>query len=345
MPRLAALPITTSTPLPLLRRVANAGFRLGRVQDARLLAEIAGRADLPEAIRLLAVTMLGEWERPSGRDKVMGLWRPIPSRPASPAIEALRPKLEALLASGPEAIRQEVIRAVGSLAMKEAGPRLTDLVANPRTPDETLVEVLKTLELLHDPGQADLARRILRSSSPRARVEAVRVLFQTDPAAAAAVVDQMLETGAQLERQGVFAILADRPYPAAEAVLLAWLDRLLAGKVPAEIQLDLIAAAERKPSPAVRARLDRLRGIQAEERSAGALPGDLWPEGVPAAGGGSSSRRPRCHACVATRSSGFDGKPSGGEVGPELTGIGSRQNREYHPRITRRAQPEDRPGL
>ncbi len=32
----------------------------------------------------------------------------------------------------------------------------------------------------------------------------------------------------------------------------------------------------------------------------------------------------RCH-----KVSGFDGKPTGGEVGPELTGIGSRQNREY----------------
>ena len=116
LPRLAALPISSSAPLPLLRRVANARFRLGRVQDARLLAEIAGRADLPEAIRLLAVTMLGEWERPSGRDKVMGLWRPISPRPASPAIEALRPKLRgAARLRGRRRFVQEVIRAVGSL--------------------------------------------------------------------------------------------------------------------------------------------------------------------------------------------------------------------------------------
>ena len=32
----------------------------------------------------------------------------------------------------------------------------------------------------------------------------------------------------------------------------------------------------------------------------------------------------RCHKVP-----GLNGKPSGGEVGPELTGIGSRQNREY----------------
>jgi quinoprotein glucose dehydrogenase len=229
-----------------------------------LLAEIAGRADLPEAVRLQAVTMLGEWERPSGRDKVMGLWRPIPARPASPAIEALRPKLQTLLASGLEAIVQEVIRAVGTLAMKEASPLLRNLAANDRTPEETLSEVLKTLAILHDPGQADLARRILRSGAPRARVEAVRVLFLTDPLDARAAVDRILETGTPFERQGVFAILADHPYPAADEVLLAWLDRLLGRKVPPEIQLDVIAAAEHKPSPAVRARLEEYEASRSE---------------------------------------------------------------------------------
>ncbi len=328
MPQLASLLITSNAPLPLLRRVANAAFRQGRGQDARMLAETAGRADLPEAIRLLAVTMLGEWERPSGRDKVMGLWRPISPRPAGAAAEALRPKLEVLLASGPEAIRQEAIRAVGSLAMKEAAPRLTGLVAKPRTSDEMLVEVLKSLEKLHDGGQADLAKRILKSSSPNARVEAVRVLFQTDPVVARAAVDQMLQTGTARERQGVFAILADRPYPAAEEVLLAWLDRLNAGKVPAEIQLDLIAAAERKPSPAVQARLESYAASKPKNDP-------LAPYRETLAGG--SARRGRrifltkaevsCLRCH--KVAGSDGKPTGGEVGPELSGIGGRQNREY----------------
>ena len=141
-------------------------------------------------------------------------------------------------------------------------------------------------------------------------------------------MDQILETGAALERQGVFAILADRPYPAAEAVLLAWLDRLLAGKVPAEIQLDLIAAAERKPSPAVRTRLDDYEASKPRNDP-------LAPYRETLAGG--SARRGRrifltkaevsCLRCH--KVSGPDGKPSGGEVGPELTGIGSRQNREY----------------
>ena len=344
MPALASLPITASSPLPLLRRVANAAFRQGRGQDARLLAETAGRADLPEAIRLLAITMLGQWERPSGRDKVMGLWRPIPPRPAGPAAEGLRPRIETLLASGPEAVRQEAIRAVGSLGMKEAAPWLTELVAKPHNADETLVEVLKSLERLHDGGQADLARRILKSSSPNARVEAVRVLLQTDPLAARAAVDQMLQTGSARERQGVFAILADRPYPAAEEVLLAWLDRLRVGKVPAEIQLDLIAAAERKPSATVRARLDQYEASKPKNDPLASYRETL--------AGGSARRGRRIFLSKAEVSclrchkvTGFDGKPTGGEVGPELTGIGSRQNREYHFGIAGHAQPEDRSGL
>lgn len=258
----------------------------------------------------------------------MGLWRPIPTRSGSLAIDALRPKLDALLSPSPEGICQEAIRAVGLLAMKEAGPRLIDLVADTRTTDETRGEVLKTLEILHDPGQAELARSLLRSSGPRARIEAVRVLVKNDPVAARAAMDRIMETGTPLERQSVFAILADRPDPAAEQVLLTWLDRLLAGKVPAEIQLDLIDAAERTRSPAVRARLEHYEASKPKSDP-------LAPYRETLAGG--SARRGRrifltkaevsCLRCH--KVSGPDGKPSGGDVGPELTGIGSRQNREY----------------
>ena len=52
-------------------------------------------------------------------------------------------------------------------------------------------------------------------------------------------------------------LLASRPYRLTAEVSADWLDRLLAGNVAPEIQLDLIEAAERKGSQSLRAKLGR----------------------------------------------------------------------------------------
>ena len=101
MPRLAALATTSSTPLPLLRRVANANFRIGGPENAQALAEIASRTGYPEAIRAQALEMLGEWSTPSGRDKVVGLWRPLAPRTAGPAALAHAAETELVAGLGP----------------------------------------------------------------------------------------------------------------------------------------------------------------------------------------------------------------------------------------------------
>ena len=80
-------------------------------------------------------------------------------------------------------------------------------------------------------------------------MEALRILVKADPLAARPAIDSLLEKGKPRERQGAFAVLAESPDSATDKVLSAWLDRLIAGKVPAEIQLDLIEAAGRRPSP------------------------------------------------------------------------------------------------
>ena len=140
---LAAVPLSATASLPLLRRVLNANFRLGQAGHAARLAESAARSDLPVGARLLALEMLSEWDRPSGRDKVMGLWRPIPPRSAQPAADALRPKVAALVRSGPTAVRTAAVNAIAALAIKDMGPELAAIVANRESPDATRTAALK----------------------------------------------------------------------------------------------------------------------------------------------------------------------------------------------------------
>jgi quinoprotein glucose dehydrogenase len=111
--------------------------------------------------------------------------------------------------------------------------------------------------------------------------------------------------------------------PAADAALSGWLDRLLAGEVPPEIQLDLIEAAHRRRAPDIQRKLARYEAARSQ--------GDpLAPYREALAGGDTKSGRQiffqkadvscvRCHKVGG----------QGGEVGPDLSDIGARRDRLY----------------
>jgi quinoprotein glucose dehydrogenase len=328
IPKLAAVRLTSESPAPLLRRVANANFRLGEAQSARILAELAARSDLGTSIRTQALAILGEWASPSGRDKVMGLWRPIAPRSAQPAAQALQPKLKALFGDKSGTIRQAAIRAASSLEMKEAGPKLVSIVLDKSSFDGTRAEALKGLARIHAPERLELARKALELDGSRSHVEALRILVEADAVAAREAVDRLLEKGTPFERQGTFSILADSPDSSADQALLPWLDRLIAGQVPPEIQLDLIEAAARRPSREVHAKLEKYESSKPKND-----PSSPYRETL--VGGNAGRGRQvfltkaevsclRCHKYAT-----FGGRAVGGEVGPDLTGVGSRQTREY----------------
>ena len=250
------------------------------------------------------------------------------ARSAQPAAQALQPKLKALFADKSGTIRQAAIRAASALEMKEAGPQLIAIVVDKNTFDGTRAEALKGLGRIRAPERLELARKALESDGSRSHVEALRILVEADAVAAREAVDKLLEKGTPFERQGTFSILADSPDSSADQALLPWLDRLIAGQVPPEIQLDLIEAAGRRPSHEVHAKLAKYEATKPKNDPLSAYRETL-------VGGNAGRGRQvfltkaevsclRCHKYTM-----FGGAPTGGEVGPDLTGVGSRQTREY----------------
>src|SRR6185436_3191017 len=93
-------------PRPLLSRAINADFRLG---DAGILARYAGgRHEVPE-MRAEAIRALGEWEKPPGRDRITGVWRPIEARDPTPAREALQSIFEEVLQGAPLLVKVQAV--------------------------------------------------------------------------------------------------------------------------------------------------------------------------------------------------------------------------------------------
>ncbi len=323
MTALAALPIKPGYPDPLTRRVLAANARVGGEAGARFLVELAGRSDVAESVRAEALQALGEWSKPAGRDRIVGMWRPIESRPAAEAAAALKPALDVLLRSAPEAVRRAAIDAAGSLGIKEATAALIAVFSNKDGSADTRVEALQALDQLQATELADAVHKALTDSDYRLRTEALGLLAKLEPAQAIRSIALVLDKGTTREKQRGLRLLGGLKPPEADQLLATWLDRLNGRKLPATLELDLVEAAEAKASPAVKERLAKYRAEADQLGPIGAYRGALE---------GGDSRKGReifennaavyCVRCHKVRD-------RGGEVGPELNGIANRKNRQY----------------
>src|SRR5262249_8294900 len=158
------------------------------------------RTDLPAALRAQALEMLGHWASPSGRDAVMGLWRPIAPRPGGPAAEAIRPKFAAIMAGSPDSIRTAALDPAAGLGGKEAGTDLTRPAPEGERAAATGAGALKARETRRAPRGAEAARRAVALSGSRTRAEALRVLADVDPAAAIPMVQERIDRGSTADR-------------------------------------------------------------------------------------------------------------------------------------------------
>jgi len=330
MPELAKLihdPVKLAAPAPyqepLLYRVLNANVRLGGAANAQAIAEFATRGNLPEKVRLKALDYLGAWARPSGRDPVVGLWRPLPERPEADAAEALRAVLARVLTASPQ-VRAQGILLAAKFGMKEVGPVLRAQVADGERAAGERVASLLALEALKDGGLLDSARTALADDHPRLRHEGRRVLLsKSEPAKAVQELEAVLETAHIIERQGALELLANIKAAPADTLLEQWMTRLLKKEAAPEIQLDIVNAVRTRGTPALKKMLAAYEATRTKDD-----PVALYREAV--VGGDVDRGREiffnraevsclRCHKLNGL----------GGEVGPDLAGIGKQQQRPY----------------
>lgn len=180
MPALAGLLERPSAPERALLRALNAAARTGR---AAALGAFAARVDAPEALRKEALAALGAWRNPSGRDRVLGLWRPIPGRDPGEA--------RAALGAGHWAAASPRVRAAALAALDALGdPRLRDLLAGALSdPDEGVRREV----LGRTTDAAVLARAAAGDASLRLRQAALAALGRREGPEPERILGEFLE--------------------------------------------------------------------------------------------------------------------------------------------------------
>ena len=325
MPRLALLAERRGLDAAALRRALNANNRLGGAEAAQRVAAVAARNDVPEAIRIEALDMLGSWAEPGGIDRVTGLWRPIESRPSADAAAAMRTHLGGML-TAPEKVRQKAVEVAAALGIRQIGPMLFELLHDADQPPAVQAQAVAALVALGDQRRDQALSAALASPAPAVRIAAYRGLAETDPARAVAVLGSVLQSdqAATLrEKQQALRLLGSIDRDDARRLLDAWLDRLAARQVPDELKLDLYEAVAASGSEALTRKLADIRARQTGDHPLAEYEATI-------VGGDAERGREiflhrtsvsclRCHR--------VDG--IGGRVGPDLSDIGARQQRRY----------------
>lgn len=300
LPALVGLTRDRKAPPRALLRAINAAHRLGKVEP---VATVASTRDFPPEIRVEALKILGEWDRPLGRDRLMGLWRPVPARPRRDAVDYLQVSIGRILQEGPVEVASEGARVAAAFGIDGLGDLVREWLRDRTRSSEARASALRSLAELKDPGFAKDV--VLALDDPQEAVvrEAVRLLPQAAPADGAARLQKIAASdGSTAVRQAAIASLAAL---GADGPLAAMLDR----GVPAALQLDLVEAAAKRPA--------------LKEKAANLQP-SLLDGGDAASGRRIFFERGdvqclRCHAVG----------DQGGQVGPPLTKIAEQKTREY----------------
>ncbi|MEM7205488.1 MAG: PVC-type heme-binding CxxCH protein [Planctomycetota bacterium] len=306
---------------PTLHRAIAAAEHLGGHERAEWLAALAARGDVEANLRAQALGALASWAQPSSRDRVLGLWRPTEPRSPQPAIDALRPTVGPLLLDRDDAVRGAAVDAILAHRLSACGDGLAALVEDPAAGDEVRARALAALAQLGHPELEPLVQRAVGDDAGAMRRQAFRIVTELEPEQAVRAAGTLLASEAPADQRLALAMLGDLQEPAAEATLLAWVGRLRDGNVPAEIQLDVVEAAEAHDSAALAEGLAEYRA---------AKPGDdpIGPFVEIVAGGRREAGRKlfwehlsaqcvRCHRLGG----------EGGDAGPPLDGVGARLDR------------------
>ena len=324
MPALAAL--LELAPLDddaLVLRAINAHFHLGGTENASALADFAGRVSVPAVYRAEALNQLAMWAKPPARDRITGLYHPLPPREAEPARQAFGDFLARLAGKAPEQVQIATIRAVAELEVPGTGHALWDVVFQSTHPLASRIAALQALEKLNDPRLEVAAQTAGRSQHPELRMAALPILSRRNPAVSLPTLKFLAGNGTPAEQAMVFSILEKIEDARSDQILIQAMHRFIAGEVPQAAQAELLAAATARRNPELAALAQQLQS----RWSAGAdrlAPYRSALEGGDKVNGRRLFERHPALACLRCH----EHDRGGDEAGPSLAGIGARQSRE-----------------
>lgn len=302
-------------------RLINANFRLGQPENASRLLAYASQSGLPQILREQALFAILEWPDPNPVDSTNGNFRPLSQGSRADITATVKTKLPDVFTNAEGSLLGLATRVALAYGVDAPVELLKAQVSNEKTDVNSRISSLEGLSRQEPSALAPLWDELMKSAHPRFRASVAKQLLNLDPARGLAAILDMAGSGDVPLRQQGYRLLADSPTPEAIALFEARLKAT--DEEPAGSLLDLLESAstrtEKSISDLVSAYGKTLDPSDPAAAFKPALEGGDPEKGREIFLTHAAGQCSKCHK--------IDG--DGGIAGPELTGIGSRQKREY----------------
>jgi quinoprotein glucose dehydrogenase len=324
LPALAEMAARADEPTGVLQRIQAARYRLGGRVNAERLLKVVADASGVEAARVQALRLLRQWKPEDGRDAFLGRWWPVESNRQFAEVKKLvSAKVPAFLEDSSVEMVDVAVDLAGDYGMKEAAGKLRGLFNDASRRAATRALALNTLAKLNVEGFGDLLHLALSEKNKELSAAAAKLVGKLPPAEAFKLSVRMFDDGATSNAQSAVATVLQLKTPAADAVLGQWMDRLIAGKVPPSLRLDVLEAAGKRGTPALK---KKVKAFEAARSPDDALaPWRECLEGGDAKLGQVLFKEKDEVGCYRCHKVGG----GGGDVGPAMDKIGATHDREY----------------
>jgi quinoprotein glucose dehydrogenase len=309
---------------PLVERALNANYRLGGAERAQALANYSTNDRATPGMRAEALLQLGLWAKTPQRDRILGVFRPLPARDGKDGSAALSSVLPKVFGASPEPVQVAALEAVKTLELNSASPVLVAAVANPQVPAEVRAGALRLLDTMSAKEMDAALDAAEKSGVPALRLAALQIVARRAPDRALPIIKRLIADGTDVEQRAAFVALGQLQRPETPKMLVTALDQLAAGKIQPGAQLELTDAAEKSTAPAVKARWEKQKAAWESSGDPLAAYSFALAGGNPRRGGEQFFQNAvlpcaRCHVV------GSDG----GEAGPNLSRIGKEKTPKY----------------
>jgi putative membrane-bound dehydrogenase-like protein len=308
----------------LVRRAISANLKLGTPEAVNRMAVFAADTSRAAAMRVEAVSALGVWDAPSPLDRVDGIYLGQAKPRDGSAAQAAILKLLQTPEEGQPNMRIALAEAAGRLNVQGAAPILMTALKSDSS-SNVRVAALKALQALKVPNMEGVMKIAVADSEANVRRAALGILPSLSMSDAAKVENlvAVIRGGSVADQQAGFEVLGTLKGADAERALGSFFDELVAGKLPAPVQLDLVDAMQANGSAALTARLEAYQKSKGAESLVVAFRDAMLQGGSIDRGRDTFIEHPaaQCTRCHTVRNAGSD-------VGPNLTGVATRLTRD-----------------
>jgi len=306
-----------------VRRAINANLRVGTDEAMQNIINYIQHEGSPIAMRAEAMDALSTWAKPSVLDRVDGRYRGVVTRDLTSVQTKSTEILITLLSHKESMLRQHAAKASGKLKINSAAPQLlAQLKTDPSA--EVRVEILKALALLEGTPMDEAIKLALGDKEKSVRVVGLDLLVNLNVSKELMVtlLTDVINTRTIEEKQAAITTLGSIPLQFSEKVFDQLLSSMEAGKLPAEVHLELADAIDSTHSISMKERFTKLNYNSSPDSLKVAYAGSLLG-GDPGRGSRIFWEHPTAQ-CVRCHS--YD--DYGGTAGPRINGVANRLTRE-----------------